>query len=83
MSNLFAGSSIPNFTPAATVSMFAFFEKVPALSSDLGDDRDNNGSLVISQWGCPVSAHRGLNEPAKVDGSRHIPVLFSATAADV
>jgi hypothetical protein len=83
MANLFAGSSIPNFAPAASVAIFAFFEKVPALSSDFLDDRDNNGSLVISQWSCHVSAHRGTNEPTKVDGSFHVPVLFPATTADV
>jgi hypothetical protein len=83
MTNLFAGSNIPNFAPEATFATFAFFEKVPALSSDLVDDRDNNGSLLISQEGCHVSTRRGANEPAKVDGSRHVPVLFPATAADV
>jgi hypothetical protein len=83
MANLFAGSSIPNFVPATTVTILAFLEKVPALSSDLVDDRDNNGSLVISQWGCHVTVNRSVNELAKVDGSRHVPVLLPATAADV
>jgi hypothetical protein len=49
MANLFAGSNIPNFAPEASAATFAFFERVPALSSDLANDRDNNGSLVISQ----------------------------------
>jgi hypothetical protein len=83
MTNLFAGSNVPNIVPAAAAATFSFFEKVPALSSDLLDDRDNNNSLVISIWRCYVSAHRGVNELTKVDVPRHVPVLLAATAANV